>query len=79
MSHITRGSQEVCSLCEGSSIAWDDNPLLPEIKKCNQCNGTGYIKEDKPHCPMCKDTKVVESGIPMVGNEECYYCKDHYE
>ena len=28
-------------------------------------------------CPNCKDTGLVNSGIPMEGNEECYYCKDH--
>ena len=28
-------------------------------------------------CPNCKDTGLVDSGIPMEGNEECYYCKDH--
>ena len=44
----------------------------------DSCNGTGYLdnKENKPHCPNCKDTKLVESSIPMVGEEECYYCKD---
>ena len=33
------------------------------------------MKEDF-FCPNCKDTKIVESYIPEVGNEECYYCKD---
>lgn len=33
----------------------------------------------KPHCPNCKDTKIVESSVPMVGEEECYYCKDQDE
>ena len=28
-------------------------------------------------CPNCKDTGLVDSGIPMEGDEECYYCKDH--
>ena len=55
--------REVCSLCEGNGVTWDDNPLLPEIKKCNHCDGSG----------------LVESSVPMVGNEECYYCKDHDE
>ena len=33
------------------------------------------MKEDL-QCPNRKDTKLVELGIPEVGNEECYYCKD---
>ena len=46
---------------------------------CDNCNGTGFLKEDSSMCPKCNDTKLVESNIPMVGNEECYYCKDQNE
>jgi hypothetical protein len=34
----------VCTLCEGSGIAWDDNPFSEERKLCVQCKGTGLIK-----------------------------------
>lgn len=34
------------------------------------------IKVTKPLCPNCKDTRMVDSGIPMEGDEECYYCKE---
>ena len=27
-------------------------------------------------CSSCNNTKIVESNIPMEGNEECYFCKD---
>ena len=44
---------------------WDDNLLV-----------SSSMKEDSS-CPNCKDTGFVDSGIPMEGTEECYYCKDH--
>ena len=73
MSHITRGNSNDFggNLLVSSSMKEDlldnsDGNLLV----------SSSMKEDF-FCPNCKDTKIVESYIPEVGNEECYYCKDH--
>lgn len=71
----------ICECCNGTGRYWDCDPHNSRKVPCDNCNGTGYLdnKENKPHCPKCKDTKLVESSIPMVGEEECYYCKDQDE
>lgn len=71
----------ICECCNGTGQYWDCDPHNSRKVPCDNCNGTGYLdnKENKPHCPNCKDTKLVESSIPMVGEEECYYCKDQDE
>ena len=74
MSHITRGSRNDYN-------DWDDNLLVSSsMKERERVDGnllvSSSMKEDSS-CPNCKDTGLVDSGIPMEGNEECYYCKDH--
>ena len=69
----------VCECCNGTGHYWDCDPGRSKKVPCDNCNGAGFIndkEESKPHCPNCKDTKLVESSVPMVGDEECYYCKD---
>lgn len=78
---LDKGAREAAGLCEcclGTGSYTDCGPHSSRKVPCENCNGTGYLdnKENKPHCPNCKDTKLVESSVPMVGAEECYYCKD---
>lgn len=66
----------ICECCNGTGQYMDYNPHSSRYVPCDNCNGTGYLKEDTSICPRCNDNKIVESNIPMVGNEECYFCKD---
>ena len=75
MSHITRGSRN-------DHRNYDENLLISSSMKEDLSTNkdenllvSSSMKEDL-YCPRCKDTKLVESNIPEVGNEECYYCKE---
>ena len=79
---LDKGAREAAGFCEccwGTGSYMDCGPHSSRMVPCENCNGTGYTNESKPHCPMCNDTKIVESSVPMVGEEECYYCKDTNE
>lgn len=59
MDQGAREAAGVCECCNGTGSYWDCGPHNSRRESCENCNGTGFI----------------ESGIPMVGNEEYYICR----
>lgn len=73
---LEREAFGVCECYNGTGQYMDYVPHSSRYTPCDNCNGTGFLKEDSSIYPKYNDTKLVESNIPMVGNEECYYCED---
>lgn len=65
-----------CDACIDENLFSDVNQEVGFLGE-EKLDFFNYEEQKDFLCPNCKDTGLVDSGIPMEGDKECYYCKDH--